>query len=65
MLNNMPSAVHPMSQLSCAITALNYGSKFSKAYASGVSFFGFFLPLDCTDKNLEYKSRQNLCKMAE
>ena len=42
MLNNMPSAVHPMSQLSCAITALNYGSKFSKAYASGVSFLDSF-----------------------
>lgn len=36
LLNNMPSAVHPMSQFSCAVTALNYGSKFAKAYASGV-----------------------------
>lgn len=36
LLNNLPSAVHPMSQFSCAVTALNYSSKFAKAYASGV-----------------------------
>lgn len=36
MLNNMPSSLHPMSQFSCAVTALNHDSKFAKAYAQGV-----------------------------
>lgn len=36
MLNNMPTSLHPMSQLSCAITALNHDSKFAKAYSQGV-----------------------------
>ncbi|GLV48654.1 knockdown [Carabus blaptoides fortunei] len=36
MLNSMPSTLHPMSQLSCAVTALNHDSKFAKAYESGV-----------------------------
>lgn len=33
MLNNMPSTLHPMSQLACAVTALNHDSKFAKAYS--------------------------------
>lgn len=33
MLNNFPTTLHPMSQLSCAVTALNHDSKFMKAYA--------------------------------
>ncbi|XP_053374655.1 citrate synthase, mitochondrial-like [Mercenaria mercenaria] len=36
MLNNFPSNLHPMSQFSAAITALNSESKFAKAYHSGV-----------------------------
>jgi len=36
MLNNFPSNLHPMSQFSAAITALNSESKFAKAYAEGV-----------------------------
>ena len=36
MLNNFPSNLHPMSQFSCAITALNSESKFAKAYQGGV-----------------------------
>lgn len=36
MLNNMPATLHPMSQLSCAVTALNHESKFAKAYSEGV-----------------------------
>ncbi|XP_055694875.1 probable citrate synthase 1, mitochondrial [Lutzomyia longipalpis] len=36
MLNNFPSTLHPMSQLSCAVTALNSESKFAKAYSEGV-----------------------------
>ncbi|CAG9853913.1 unnamed protein product [Phyllotreta striolata] len=35
-LNNLPTSVHPMSQLSAAITVLNSESKFAKAYSSGV-----------------------------
>ncbi|KAL8563962.1 hypothetical protein ACOMHN_025293 [Nucella lapillus] len=36
MLNNFPSNLHPMSQFSAAITALNSESKFAKGYAEGV-----------------------------
>ncbi|XP_064614399.1 citrate synthase, mitochondrial-like isoform X2 [Liolophura sinensis] len=36
MLNNFPSNLHPMSQFSAAITALNSESKFAQAYADGV-----------------------------
>lgn len=36
MLNNMPTTLHPMSQLAAAVTALNHDSKFAKAYESGV-----------------------------
>jgi len=36
MLNNFPKMLHPMSQLSCAVTALNSESKFAKAYSEGV-----------------------------
>jgi len=35
MLNNFPSNLHPMSQFSAAVTALNSESKFAKAYAQG------------------------------
>ncbi|XP_075211978.1 citrate synthase [Lycorma delicatula] len=36
MLNNFPTDLHPMSQLSCAVTALNSESKFAQAYSNGV-----------------------------
>lgn len=36
MLNNFPSNLHPMSQFSASITALNSESKFAKAYSEGV-----------------------------
>lgn len=36
MLNNMPSKLHPMSQFSAAVTALNSESTFAKAYSEGV-----------------------------
>ncbi|CAH3130749.1 unnamed protein product [Pocillopora meandrina] len=35
MLNNFPETLHPMSQFSAAITAMNSESKFTKAYAGG------------------------------
>lgn len=36
MLDNFPTNLHPMSQLSAAITALNSESNFARAYAEGV-----------------------------
>jgi citrate synthase len=36
MLNNFPTTLHPMSQLSAAVTALNHESKYAKAYSEGV-----------------------------
>uniref|UniRef100_A0A8C5LKX9 Citrate synthase n=1 Tax=Jaculus jaculus TaxID=51337 RepID=A0A8C5LKX9_JACJA len=36
MLDNFPNNLHPMSQLSAAITALNSDSNFPRAYAEGV-----------------------------
>ncbi|CAG5135497.1 unnamed protein product, partial [Candidula unifasciata] len=36
MLNNFPSKLHPMSQFSAAVTAMNSESKFAKAYSEGV-----------------------------
>ena len=36
MLNNFPETMHPMSQFSAAITAMNTESQFAKAYAQGV-----------------------------
>ncbi|XP_022904708.1 probable citrate synthase 1, mitochondrial [Onthophagus taurus] len=36
LLNNLPNKVHPMSQFSAAVTALNSESRFVKAYTSGV-----------------------------
>lgn len=36
MLNNFPETLHPMSQFSAAITAMNSESNFAKAYAQGV-----------------------------
>lgn len=37
MLDNFPTNLHPMSQLSAAITALNSESNFARAYAEGIS----------------------------
>ncbi len=36
MLNNFPTNLHPMSQFSAAVTALNSESKFAKAYSEGI-----------------------------
>ena len=32
MLDNFPKDLHPMTQFACAVSALNYDSKFAKAY---------------------------------
>lgn len=37
MLDNFPTNLHPMSQFSAAITALNSESTFARAYSEGVS----------------------------
>lgn len=42
LLNNMPAHVHPMSQLSAAITACNTESKFVKAYNEGVNKMSYW-----------------------
>eukprot|EP01134_Creolimax_fragrantissima_P007979 CFRG7979T1 len=36
MINNFPTELHPMAQLSCAVTAMHSESKFAKAYQNGV-----------------------------
>uniref|UniRef100_A0A0B7AX99 Citrate synthase n=1 Tax=Arion vulgaris TaxID=1028688 RepID=A0A0B7AX99_9EUPU len=36
LLNNFPDRLHPMSQFSAAVTAMNSESKFAKAYSEGV-----------------------------
>lgn len=36
LLNDFPSELHPMSQLSAAVTAMNSESHFVKAYSDGV-----------------------------
>ena len=36
MVNNFPDTLHPMSQFSSAICAMQSESKFAKAYASGI-----------------------------
>ncbi|KAG8930980.1 citrate (Si)-synthase [Tulasnella sp. 418] len=37
LIDRCPSTLHPMSQFSLAVTALNHGSAFAKAYQDGVS----------------------------
>lgn len=36
LLRDLPKTLHPMSQLSISVTALNHDSKFARAYANGV-----------------------------
>ena len=36
MVNNFPDTLHPMSQFSSAITAMQSESKFASAYAQGI-----------------------------
>ena len=37
MLDNFPADLHPMTQLACAVSALNHTSKFAKAYEKGMN----------------------------
>ena len=52
MLNNFPSNLHPMSQFSAAITALNSESKFAKAYSEGIHKSKYWEV--CTSINVYY-----------
>ena len=36
LLNDFPSELHPMSQLSAAVTAMNSESHFAKGYSNGI-----------------------------
>ena len=37
MLDNFPTDLHPMTQFACAVSALQYTSKFAKAYEKGLN----------------------------
>jgi citrate synthase len=44
MLDDFPTDLHPMTQFACAVSALNYESKFAKAYASGINKADYWEP---------------------
>jgi citrate synthase len=44
MLDNFPKDLHPMTQLACAVSALNYTSKFAKAYKKGLNKADYWEP---------------------
>ena len=44
MLDNFPKDLHPMTQFACAVSALNYESKFAKAYAKGINKADYWEP---------------------
>ncbi|KAK5153266.1 hypothetical protein LTR04_006249 [Oleoguttula sp. CCFEE 6159] len=49
MLDNFPKDLHPMTQFACAVSALNYESKFAKAYEKGINKADYWEPTydDC------------------
>ncbi|KAK5175175.1 citrate synthase [Saxophila tyrrhenica] len=49
MLDDFPTDLHPMTQFSCAVSALNYESVFAKAYAEGMNKADYWEPVfdDC------------------
>ncbi|TFY54046.1 hypothetical protein EVJ58_g9092 [Rhodofomes roseus] len=51
LIDRCPSTLHPMSQFSIAVTALNHGSAFAKAYSEGISKKEYWKPVfeDCMD----------------
>lgn len=55
MVANFPNTLHPMSQFSAAITAMQMESKFARAYADGLNKNVYWevsyqwLLLDCSD----------------
>lgn len=44
MLDNFPTDLHPMTQFACAVSALNYESKFAKAYERGLNKAEYWEP---------------------
>jgi len=44
MLDNFPQDLHPMTQFSCAVSALNYESKFAKMYEKGMNKADYWEP---------------------
>ncbi|KAK4550766.1 hypothetical protein LTR36_000345 [Oleoguttula mirabilis] len=44
MLDNFPKDLHPMTQFACAVSALNYESKFAKAYEQGMNKADYWEP---------------------
>ena len=44
MLDNFPKDLHPMTQFSCAVSALNYTSAFAKAYERGTNKTDYWEP---------------------
>ncbi|KAK5131719.1 hypothetical protein LTR08_000608 [Meristemomyces frigidus] len=44
MLDNFPTDLHPMTQFACAVSALNYESKFAKAYEAGLNKADYWEP---------------------
>jgi len=50
-IDRCPATLHPMSQFSMAVTALNHDSAFAKAYAEGISKKEYWGPVfeDCMD----------------
>ncbi|KAF2273289.1 citrate synthase-like protein [Westerdykella ornata] len=49
MLDNFPKDLHPMTQFACAVSALNYESKFAKMYEKGMNKADYWEPTfdDC------------------
>ncbi len=44
MLDNFPKDLHPMTQFACAVSALNHGSVFAKAYERGINKADYWEP---------------------
>ncbi|KAL6722076.1 citrate synthase [Lecanora helva] len=44
MLDSFPPDLHPMTQFSCAVSALNHNSKFAKAYEKGINKANYWEP---------------------
>ncbi|KAI0723668.1 citrate synthase [Fomitopsis betulina] len=51
LIDRCPSTLHPMSQFSIAVTALNHDSAFAKAYSEGINKREYWKPVfeDCMD----------------
>ena len=61
MLNNFPETLHPMSQFSAAITAMNSESHFTRAYSSGVPKSDYW-EVNIISKDLKRFSKLPTCR---